>query len=100
MDKVDQNLKSLVRREEFKDLAKDVQDCATKFDLSIVEDGMKGLKKDYNGFMKLDDFAIKMNTIVGELDGKIMDRPTIKQTKQSLAVLDEKYDVMSKTLDE
>ena len=78
LENIEKQIKNSVKREEFNDLMKDVGDCTTKQEFSVLEETFKNMKKDYNCFMRLDDFAIKMNVILGELETKIVDRPTHK----------------------
>ena len=37
LENIERIMKTLVKRDEFKDLASDVSDCATKQDLSIIQ---------------------------------------------------------------
>lgn len=97
---IDQQMKNLVKREEFKDLAKDLDDCVTKQEFSVLDESFKNMKKDYSCFMKLDDFALKMSVILQELEAKLNDRPTFKQSKQTISALEEKYDGLTQSLSE
>lgn len=67
-----------MHQNEFKELRDDVEDCATKQDFSIMEQTLTNLKKDYNGFVKVDDFVKRLNVVYNELDGHIKERPTFK----------------------
>ena len=48
--------------------------------------------------MKLEDFAIKMRVILDELEAKIQERPTFKQTRATLSTLEEKYEELTNNL--
>lgn len=50
--------------------------------------------------MRSDEFAQKVSAVVNELEFKINDRPTQKQVKHSLEVLDGKYENMGSTIGE
>ena len=78
MDKMEKTLNSMISREEFKDLQNDVRECASRYDLAIVESAIAKEKKDLGGLMRTEEFVNKMSVILAELEGKIIDRPTEK----------------------
>ena len=71
-------MKTFVKFAEFRELQQDVYDCATRKDILMMEQNFTNLKKDYNGFVKMDEFMKRLNVVYNELDGLIKDRPTFK----------------------
>lgn len=75
-----------------------MEDCATKFDFQVALADIKSLKKDYHGFIGVEEFAKRLNVIHTDLEGLIRERPTHKQVKQTLQALEDRYDGLSKTV--
>ena len=71
LEKLEKKMRKFVKTEEFMDLVKDVRDCTTKHEFSVLDETFKNMKKEYNCFMKLEDFAIKMRVIMDELETKL-----------------------------
>ena len=54
------------------------------------------MKKDYQGFVSHEEFVKRLNVVHADLDGKLSERPTSKQIKSTLQVLEDRYDALSK----
>lgn len=66
----------MVTDEEFKDMKKDVSDCASKIEFNIMNSDVLNIKNSFSKFLRADEFMARINIINSEVNAKLNDRPT------------------------